>query len=80
MPSSTQPAIRAPFPLSTYRNSSITAMASVNCTHNSMVLTNLLRRNEKWVEAMKATDDQFFPVHAQSQKPKVSLIFTYRGC
>ncbi|KAM5545070.1 hypothetical protein V8D89_001181 [Ganoderma adspersum] len=46
-------------------------MASVNCTPSSMVLTNLLNRNEKWVKAMNTTDDQFFQIHAQPQKPKV---------
>ncbi|KAM5545069.1 hypothetical protein V8D89_001180 [Ganoderma adspersum] len=51
-------------------------MAADNCDPNSMVLTNMLSRNEKWVEAMNAIDDQFFPTSAQGQYLKVLWI----GC
>ena len=49
-------------------------MASIKCDPNSTVLTNLLRRNEKWVEAMNAIYDRFFPTFAQDQHPKVSIL------
>ena len=49
-----------------------TAMVSVNRHVNFMVLTGMLSRNEKWSEKMNATNDQFFPVSAQGQYPKVS--------
>ena len=50
-------------------------MAVVNHDPNSMVLTNMLSRNEKWAEAMNvATREQFFPNSAEGQHPKVSLL------
>ena len=52
-----------------------TAMAADNSAPNSMVLTNMLSRNEKWAEAMNvATREQFFPNSAEGQHPKVSLL------
>ncbi|KAI1791404.1 carbonic anhydrase 1 [Ganoderma leucocontextum] len=54
-------------------------MASVNHDPNSMVLTNMLSRNEKWAEAMNvATREQFFPNSAEGQHPKVSRLWI--GC
>ena len=47
-------------------------MVSVNRPLNFMVLTGMLSRNEKWSETMNATNDQFFPVSAKGQYPKVS--------
>ncbi|PIL32822.1 transporter [Ganoderma sinense ZZ0214-1] len=46
-------------------------MAYVKSDPSPMVLTNMLSRNVKWAEAMNATNDQFFPISAQAQHPKV---------